>query len=464
MLPGLIDSHCHILPTGLDLLRPSLAAVDSREEALEKLETALKNHEGGWMHVVQYDQNRFAEASHLTREELDRISTEVPILLRHSNGHAGVANTAALEAAKIDPDIVDPEGGTFVRDESGSLNGVLLERANEIVSNRAPQPTHEEMVAAILRAGDAMARVGLTQAADMLTGRWNLERELLAYSEAARQGCKVRLHLYMIWSAVFGAKAIGDDRLREISNSMNSSDCRIAGIKIFADGAIGSATAGVREPYTVGGLGTMIYTAERLAQMVETADQAGYPIAIHSIGDRSTDIVMDAFERTQDPSRHRIEHVMLLDDAQIARLKKMNLFTTMQPEFLARFGKGYRNMLGDARASSLKRARSVLDAGVRLALNSDRPIVEGDPLIGMRTAVERPQGYGPEENIQWHEAFDGYTGAAASILGIEPNALSPGDPADFTIVDSWPPKHGDSAVATYKQGDPTYQDSVNTST
>lgn len=460
LVPGLIDSHCHILPTGLDLIRPSLVNADTREQALQVIRDAVQEHTGGWMQVVQYDQNRYPDAKHLTRWELDEISSEIPILLRHSNGHAGVANTAALQAANISPDQKDPEGGNFVRDESGELTGVLLERANEIVSNRAPHPSFEEMVTGIMRAGDAMASVGLTRAADMLTGRWNLEQELLAYTEAANRGCKVRLSLYMIWSAVFGSNAIAKERLDEILSAMSSAECEVAGIKIFADGAIGSATAAVREPFTVGGLGTLIYEPDRLIKMVRKADEHGYSICIHSIGDRSTDVVMDALEQTANPNNHRIEHVMILDDQQIERIARLNLFTTMQPEFLTRFGHGYKKMLGPERAAKLNRARSVLDAGIRLSLNSDRPIVQGNPLDGMWAAVNRPEGYDQTENISWEEALQAYTESAAQILKVPPVTHTPGDHADMTILNAWPVKSGSKPSATYKSGAPTHQETV----
>jgi len=157
----------------------------------------------------------------------------------------------------------------------------------------------------------------------------------------------------------------------------------------------------------------LIYSPERLKEMVRIADQAGFSIAIHSIGDYSTDLVMDAFESLPDPRKHRIEHAMLLSDAQIERLGKLGCFCTMQPEFLMRFGHSYLRQLGPVRASKLERFRSVKDAGIPLSLSSDRPIVAGDPRDGVKMAHQRPEAFDSSENLTLEEAIDGYTTRAA---------------------------------------------------
>jgi len=156
--------------------------------------------------------------------------------------------------------------------------------------------------------------------------------------------------------------------------------------------------------------GQLIYSPTRLREMVQTAHRAGFRVATHSIGDYATDLVMDAYEATGEPSRHRIEHAMLLSDAQIERLAGLGCAVTFQPEFLIRFGHSYRRQLGPERMARLKRARSLLDAGIPLSFSSDRPIVPGDPKDGIRAAVHRPEGFDPAENITLPEAFRAYCG------------------------------------------------------
>jgi predicted amidohydrolase YtcJ len=458
MLPSFVDAHCHILPMGLDLQKLHLGPFGSHEDVLDAVRDRLSLiSPGGWLLAVHYDQTRYEGGRHLTRTELDSISEDTPILLRHVNGHASVVNSAALRAAGVGEDVTNPPGGEFVRDDSGRLTGVLLEHAHEVLDHAVPKASLEAMVEAIIDAGRAMAALGIGTATDMMTGRYNLRRELEAYRLASERGCPVRLRLYVQWSELFGARAPQLSEFWDATRSMNPERCRIAGAKIFADGAIGSATAAIYGRYsgeTVAGpvlsrhakpassgapdgvevSGQLIYAPDRLKNMVLTAHEAGFQIAVHSIGDYATDLVMDAFESTGEPSRHRIEHAMILSDAQIERMAKLNPFCAMQPEFLLRFGHSYKRQLGPERMSRLKRARSVLDAGIRLSLNSDRPIVAGDPWDGIQTAVHRPEGFDPLENITATEALLGYTveGANAQADG-DLGTLDPGALADFTL-------------------------------
>lgn len=452
LLPGFVDAHCHVLPTGLDLLKLNLTDCSTREQILEMVLDRHGEQPDGWLLAVQYDHNKFADGVHLTRDDLDAISSSRPILLRHYNGHCSVANSMALRMAGVTEDTPNPSGGEFVRDESRRMNGVVLEDAHERIWEATPLPSLDEMVDAIMQAGDKMADLGITCASDMMTGRENLVEEFEAYQIAAARGCRVRTRLYVQWRDVFGPKGIGLERLREYEKSFTDPDrTRIAGIKLFADGAIGSATAAIYGSYTgqpakgpvisrnavntkeQGTSGQLIYSPEKLIAMTKTASDAGYQVAIHAIGDYASDLVMDAFEATGVPSRHRLEHAMILSDEQIERLVRLDCFVTFQPEFLLRFGHVYRRQLGDEIASRLERTRSVLDAGLKLSLNSDRPIVPGDPMDGIRTAVNRPAGFVTSENCTLEEAIDGYTVAGAQANGDHGlmGSLEPGELADF---------------------------------
>ena len=303
-----------------------------------------------------------------------------------------------------------------------------------------------------------MSELGIGCASDMMTGRFDLRKELEAYRVAAERGCKIRLRLYVQWSAAFGPRAMPKEEFEDAQCKMDPETCRIAGIKIFADGAIGSATAAIYGKFSGqpinpamiisrGGHkpavaerevdGQLMYEPDRLKKMVRTAHDAGYSLAIHSIGDYSTDLVMESYEQLDHANHHRIEHAMILSDKQIERMARLGCKCTMQPEFLMRFAHSYRKQLGPERASHLKRARSVIDAGIPLSFNSDRPIVAGDPLDGIRTAVRRPEGFDPSENVTIEEALLAYTKEAAytnddaELMG----SLVPGQLADFQVSD-----------------------------
>lgn len=438
VLPAFIDNHCHILPTGIDLGRLNLGSCSTKEEVLDAVRDRLVSVEDGqWLRAVHYDQTKFADGIHLTSHDLDKISVTVPMLLRHVNGHAGVANSAALQAAKVNDSTPDPDGGQFVRDAAGHLTGVLLEDAEDVVSEAAPKANLEQMIQAILLAGERMHELGITCACDMATGQFDLDIELQAYRMAAERGCKIRTALYVHWSALLGPRRIAPERLRELTDGMDKETCRIAGVKIFADGAIGSATAAIYEEFEGGGGdGQLIYSPERLKKMVRVAHEAGYQIAIHSIGDRSTDLVMEAYEQLDDPKRHRIEHAMIMSDAQIERMARLGVHCSMQPEFLMRFGHSYRRQLGLERASKLNRVNSFLTAGIPLSFSSDRPIVAGDPLDGIEILCRRPPEFDQAENISLDQAMAGYHADAAAAM-LEPvlGSLDPGQLADFLVVE-----------------------------
>lgn len=435
-----VDAHCHILPAGLDLLKLDLRAASSVEEVLQLVrEEHGRMAEGEWLHAVQYDQNKWPGAAHLTRDELDTISAERPILLRHSSGHAAVANSAALRLAGVSEDEPDPPGGAFGRDASGRLDGLLLEHAEERVSGASPGPTPGEMVEAILRAGESMRAFGITAASDMMTGAFSLEEELIAYRQAAERSCPIRLRLYLNWSDVFGKRALAPERLRELCASMEPESCAIRGIKLFADGAIGSATAAIHGSYREqGGSGRLIYPPEELARRVRVADEAGWQVSVHAIGDRAVDVVLDAFEACPEPARHRLEHAMILSDSQIERIAKWGISVCMQPEFLVRFGHAYQAKLEPEVARRLKRFRSVSEAGVPLSFSSDRPIVAGDPWVGIRCATNRPAGFDASENLDFGLAWRAATVGAAQVQGDEGGTFREGSPADFQVFASAP--------------------------
>ncbi|CAN5363643.1 amidohydrolase [soil metagenome] len=451
LIPSYIDSHCHILPTGLDLQKLDLSPAISHQDVLGLLRQRHKDQPEGWLLAVQYDQTKYEGGVHIIADQLNTISTDRPILLRHSSGHASVANTAALRLAGVDETTPDPSGGHYGRDAAGRLDGTLFEAAHEHVTHAVPTPTVEEMTDAILRAGEKMADLGIACASDMMTGRFDLHRELEAYRRAADSGCRISMRLYLQWSAVFGARAKPFDLTQD-------ERLKISGIKIFSDGAIGSATAAIYGRYsgeTPNGVvlsrravdidhptrevsGQLMYEPEKLRQMIVTASDAGHQVSVHAIGDYAADLVMDGFQATGDAKRHRLEHAMILSDEQIERLASLGSYLTFQPEFLMKFGHSYRRQLGPERAATLKRTRSVLNAGIPLSFSSDRPIVSGNPRDGIVTAINRPEGFDEHESCSLKEAIRAYTSEGAKVNGDGESmgSLKPGMIADYRVITS----------------------------
>lgn len=431
LLPGLTDCHCHILPTGLDLAKLHLGSSTTPKAVLDAVRDRNASHPSGWLLAVHYDQNRWG-GEHVTRHDLDRVDSERPILLRHVNGHASIANSVAMTIAGIGDYERDPKDGSFGRDADGKVNGVLYEGAHERVSSHVPLPTLEEATEAILRAGESMTSYGLISAADMQAQT----RDLPAYELAAKRGCPIQMRLYMVWRDVFGPRA---DRERIESLRKPQANPRVCGVKLFADGAIGSGTAAIYGAYLgkpeAEHSGQLMYPPETLSERVRIADEAGFVVTTHAIGDYALDVVLDAYEATGNSARHRIEHAMLMSDSQIERARRLGVSLAMQPEFLHRFGHAYRAQLGPERAARLKRFRSVLDAGIALAFSSDRPICAGNPWTGIDTACCRPDGFDASENLTRAEAIGLYLGPAADIDDDKGNfgRLEPGE-SPFAIV------------------------------
>ncbi|RYG38103.1 MAG: hypothetical protein EON93_02600 [Burkholderiales bacterium] len=236
---------------------------------------------------------------------------------------------------------------------------------------------------------------------------FDLADEVWAYDEAARRGNPVETRLWVQW-----AEWYREDR-PEIDLA------RVSGLKLFADGAIGSATAAMTEPYASDSrnYGTLIYEPGDLRSRIRRAAEDGWRVAVHAIGDRASGLVLDCFAETPDPSRHRLEHAMLPDVAQIAQMARLGCEVGFQPEFLFRFGHAYLRQLGPERTWRLKPSRSLLDAGVKLSFASDRPIVPGNPQDGIATAVDRPEGFDPAENIDEATAQRLYSTDAARAMG-----------------------------------------------
>lgn len=434
LMPGFVDCHCHIMPSGFELMRLNLSRCETREEVLIASRDAAESlPEGAWLLAMHYDQNRFDNGRHITASEIDAFISDRPVILRHASGHACVVNSVAMKAAGITESSDDPRGGELGRD-NGLPNGVLLENAMELAYRVVPKPSKEEMADAIVAAAQSMSKFGITSAADMMTGHLGLDDEIWAYKTAAERGAPLRTRLYVQWSEVFKNKTT----LAEIANALKpvpETLVGVRGVKLFADGAIGAGTAAMHEDYLTGGNGRFIYPPEELQRRVSIADDAGYSIAIHSIGDRCTDLVLDCYEKTKDPTKHRIEHVMVLSDAQIKRIKKVGCKVTLQPEFLNHFAPAYKKNLGEARFSKLKRTKSLDDAGVHIGFSSDRPIVPGNPWTGIHIAANRG-----DESITIDRGIELYTHCAAETndAGAELGRLNIRQLADFQVYETDP--------------------------
>lgn len=448
VLPGFHDCHCHMLAVGVALSQIDLSP--ERAGTIPALLQLLRDEAPkgcGWICGRGYDQNRLAALRHPARSDLDSVSVDRPVVATHASGHALVANSHALRLAGIGRDTPDPAGGTIERDpRSQEPTGLLLENAMALVHNAMPPVSRAEQVTALGLASRRMASVGITSASEA----WTTPDDLPAFFDAAEKGkLSIRCHPFLLAHRLKN----GDRFLTPADFSDRQNEKVTLGIaKIFADGAIGTRTAYLRLPYAdyPDRCGTPIWERRELGRLIQGAHDAGWQVAAHAIGDAAIDLCLDAFQKAMFHSpalvaRHRIEHAMLLWDEQIGRMATQGIVPVFQPEFIARFGDVYMEALGERRAVRIMPLRSIVQAGGRpLALSSDQPVVPGNPLDGVRAAVERktPAGrtLGVGERLTPYEALSGYTSGAAFAARCEGERgrLAEGLLADLVILSEDP--------------------------
>lgn len=441
VVPGFIDAHAHFLSGGFQLASVDLRDADTPEEFTRRLaEFAAGQPEGRWITGGDWDHERWPEAPLPDRAWIDSVTPDHPVFVSRLDGHMGLANTRALEMAGVDADTPDPDGGTIVRDGSGRATGVLKDEAMSHVWRVVPESTPEELEEALQRAQEHALRLGVTTVHDM--AGWD---DLTAYRRARDAGT-LRLRIYSFvpistW-----------ERLRDHVATSGRGDARLrwGGLKGFVDGSLGSTTAWFHEPYVdePGTSGLMITDTTRLRQWITGADAAGLHVAVHAIGDRANDWLLDVFAEAARRNggrdrRFRIEHAQHLRPEAIDRFAELSVIPSMQPYHAADDGRWAEKRIGPERIRTTYAFRDLIDAGVRPAFGSDWTVAPLDPLLGIKAAVTRqtldgrnPDGWVPEQKITVEEALLAYTrdAARAGYAERETGTIEAGKRADLVVL------------------------------
>jgi predicted amidohydrolase YtcJ len=449
VIPAFNDCHAHILSSGLALSRVDLRGCRSFAEIQSRMQDwVARGNQKGWIFGIGYDQDLLPEGKHVTRHDLDRISRERPVAVRHTSGHCTVVNSKALELAGVTAQTPDPPDGRIVRGESGEPMGVLLERAWLLVERHIPPLSVDEIAQAVRRIGEVMARRGILSASDATAGRYSgIENEWRGFARALEEGAKVRMTLMPDYDQV--VKAGWLDNRQKVIVPRSHPNLRLGAIKLYIDGALGPRTAALKEPYADGSKSTiLIYPPEEFNRRVLAAHRGGWQIGVHAIGDLAVELTVQAYEKAQtafprpDP-RHRVEHCFLTDGGMVRKMVQFGIIPVVQPEFLYHLSHYYRPALGDRTDRGMP-IHSWLQAGVTVAFSSDQPVVPGDPIVGWRAAVNRKHKTGfvvaPEEGLDPLTALKCFTiGSAHAVFDEAVGTLSPGKKADFAVL-SHPPE------------------------
>lgn len=474
VVPGFHDAHNHMAWFGMSLDEVPLGECKHVDEVYAAVaECAAEVPPGGWIVGSGYDQNRLI-GGHPTRQGLDRAAPEHLVRLHHTSGHMVVVSSTVLD--RLDVANV-PVGGDIVLDADGSPTGLLREQAQLLLRPlNYPTPV-EAVVRAIDRAGERYLSEGITSVQEAGVGGGLVGQtpaEVLAYQLARDRGVlRVRSTL-MVSSAVLHDLPDGGGFGLDLGlrTGMGDEWLRIGPMKLFADGSLIGRTAAMHDDFAnePGNRGYFQQPEDELADTIFRAHAAGWQIATHAIGDRAISTILDAYEAAlkanpREDHRHRIEHCAVVPPHDLARIAALGLIPVPQGRFVNEIGDGMAAALGPAREDWCYRLRTFLDAGCVLPGSSDRPVVNGAPLLGLADMVRRrtSSGHllGPGERITPMEALRAYTygSAYAAFRERDLGTCEIGKLADFAVLSGNPVEDldGVSVLATVVGGTPAYE-------
>lgn len=489
--PGLIDAHCHTAWWGLGLASVDLSVVRGLDELYAQIEAEVARLDAlgdpdAWVHGTGFNQAHHGGAfPDIAR--LDAITGERPMYLRHTSGHASITNTATLRlVGALEPGFENPTGGVVVRDGSGSPTGLVEEAAQGLVQALLLPYSTDRLVEALEAATVRYAAQGITSFTEAgVGGGWigHSPIEVAAYQAAAERGAlHARAQLMPAIDALRPLTGHAADFAREgagagldlgIRAGFGDDLVRFGHVKVFLDGSLLGATAAVTEDYCGHdhNTGYLLDDPAVYRERALGAYRAGWPLALHAIGDAAIDLALDLIEEAQDRYGRRdvpcrVEHFGIARPDQVERAGRLGLAVTPQAGFIGAFGAQMAERVGPERESWLYRGRSVIDAGIILAGSSDLPVADNNLRRGMQAAIDRLTEAGtalaPEEAITADEALRTHTEWAARATGqiADKGTLERGKLADFTVFSGSPltaPRVADlDIVATVLGGELSY--------
>ncbi|MEK6226749.1 MAG: amidohydrolase [Chloroflexota bacterium] len=456
MTPGWFDAHVHFMWWGFQMAEIDLRATKTIEEALEQIgRSARELAPGRWLTGGRFDKNTWGRWP--TAVELDRVTGDRPTVMRSRDGHCRWLNTAALRAAKIAKDTVAPEGGAIFRDATGSPTGILQERANELADRAVPAATEADCDAATMRAQEEALRRGVTgvesleQASSYAALRRARERgelKVRALMGIPHRSLALSLPTTGIPPQIRDTAPFDFDAALQTGMRTGQGDewLQLGHVKFFTDGALGSQTAALEEPYEgTDDRGILTFDPMELRTDVARAAAGGLAVAIHAIGDRAVRIALDAVAPTRITSpalRQRLEHIQLVREEDLGRFGALGVIASMQPIHCTSDRDSADRYWGPKRTPRAYPWRTLLERRAVLAFGSDAPVEPIDPLLGIHAAVSRRRpgdrdAWFPAQRLTLDEAIHAYTAGAAYSTGREKEwgTLEVGMRCDATVVD-----------------------------
>ncbi|HEY1302267.1 MAG TPA: amidohydrolase [Vicinamibacterales bacterium] len=446
VLPGLHDSHGHFTGFGAFLQTLNLRGTTSYQQIVDLVrQRVARARPGEWILGRAWDQNDWADTRFPTHEALSAVSPANPVYLTRVDGHAGLANAAAMTLASLTSVTPDPQGGQIIRGAGNAPTGVLVDNAQALVTSRIPPVTTAQLEEQILLADREMQRLGITTVHDAGTDG----RTVDAYKRLIDAG-RVKTRLYVMLRGSLPSLQPFFDQGPVVDYAHHR--LAVRAIKIIADGALGSRGAAMLEPYSdePGSEGLLTTPPEEIYAQTLAASKAGFQTAVHAIGDRANRLVLDIFERVQRevPAaralRMRVEHAQILDAKDIPRFAALGVIASMQATHATSDMPWVPARIGSARMEEGAYVwRKLIASGAMIANGSDFPVEEPDPMRGLYAAVTRqdasgrpPGGWMPDQRMTRQEALASFTRNAAFASHAETmtGSLEAGKLADLVVL------------------------------
>ena len=439
LLPGLIDAHGHVLGLGFSALQLDLVGTSSLGDLQQRLRAYAAGHpDARWIVGRGWNQELWPDKRFPTAADLDSAVHDRPVVLERVDGHALVANSAAMKAAGVTSQTPAPAGGRIE-------NGLFVDNAMQLINKAVPPATPAELDQALAKAQDILLSFGVTGVGSMSTplADWNAMRRA---GDAGR--LNVRLMVY--------ADELGPlQAVPKPTEWLYNDRLRMVGVKFYADGALGSRGAWLKQPYAdkPDTRGLQFHSDAEMLRLADTAASHGFQVATHAIGDAANAQIIGVYEQLSKKygrdRRWRIEHFQIADPVDIPRLAPAGIIASLQPRHQTSDRLMAEKRLGPNRLAGAYAWQTVLKSGARLAFGTDFPVESPNPFPGLAAAISRqdmngqpPGGWIPGERLTFEQALDAYTRGAAYAGFAEQKigALEPGKWADFVIVDRDPTK------------------------